>query len=410
MKLDINSNEMGLKGSLKVWVILGALSLLSILEVYSASSNMSYSTGQFWKPMIMHSIYVLVSVFTAYMISRMHIVFIKIGLVGLYLISLFLLPLAMFQGPSLNDANRWLEFAGITIQPSEFAKLSIVGVVAFLFSAGYSKKLGSIKPKWFYTAIGVTAFPALMILKENFSTAVIIGLVMILLAGIANPPRKIYWTICLTLFAVAFSGYFGLKNIPKSWSQEIGETLGFQRFTTWVNRIQESDDLPKNPKEYKVYENVQRTHSRIAIATSGLVGCGLGRSVERDFLPQAYSDFIYAIVIEECGWLIAIGVMGLYLLLLYSCIKIADGCKTRYARFLVMGLGLMITTQAMMNMAVAVGAMPVTGQPLPLMSKGGTSMIVTGAYIGIILSVSRTVKKREAKLELEQANTNTTEE
>ncbi len=405
MKIDINSDEMGLKGSRKVWIILGALSLLSILEVYSASSNMSYSTGQFWKPMTMHSIYVLVSVFTAYLVSRMHIVFIKIGLVALYFISLFMLPLAMLKGPSLNDANRWLEFAGITIQPSEFAKLSIVGVVAFLFSAGYSKKLASVKPKWFFAAICVTAIPALMILKENFSTAVIIGFVMILLAGIANPPRKIYWPMCTTLLVVALSGYLGLKNMPKEWSQEIGETLGFQRFTTWVNRIQDADVLPKNPKEYKVYENVQRTHSRIAIATSGLVGCGLGRSVERDFLPQAYSDFIYAIVIEECGWIIAIVVMILYLILLYSCIKIADDCKTRYARFLVMGLGLMITTQAMMNMAVAVGAMPVTGQPLPLMSKGGTSMIVTGAYIGIILSVSRTVKKRKEQLQLEQANT-----
>ncbi len=379
--------------------------MLSILEVYSASSNMSYKSGEFWMPMITHSVFVIASVFTAYLISKTHIVFIKIGLVALYALTLVLLPLAMLIGPSLNETNRWLKFAGFTFQPSEFAKLSIVGVVAFLFAAGYSKKISSVKPKWFYAAVAATAFPAILICLDNFSTAVIIGLVMILLAGIANPPRKIYWPMCSTLLVIALSGYLGLKNMPGSWTKEISELPGLKRFPTWVKRIQTSEERPTDPKKYDVYANWQTAHSSIAVATSGLVGCGLGHSTQRDYLPHAYSDYIYAIVIEECGWIIAILVMLLYLVLLYRCIKIADDCKTRYARFLVMGLAMMITTQAMINMAVAVGAMPVTGQPLPLMSKGGTSMIVTGAYIGIILSVSRTVKKRKEKLQLEQANT-----
>lgn len=388
--------KISLQGSRTIWGILIALSLLSILEVYSASSNMSYSTGHFWKPVMLHSCFVLASLFTAYLLHHMHIVKIKILLAVFYPISLFLLVWAILKGQSLNDANRWLEVAGVSFQPSEIAKITIIGVVSFLFSAGYSKKIKQIRNGWFIASMIVTAIPGLMILKENFSTAIIIIFVMVLLASTADPPRKIFWPLILVILGSAMLGYFTVKEIPQQWAQKVGE-MGMQRFPTWVNRIQEEDSLPSNPKDYKVYENVQVTHSRIAIATSGLIGRGLGNSIERDYLPQAYSDFIYAIVIEECGWLVAIVVMLLYLILLYKCFKIADNCKTRYARTLVTGLGLMIVTQAMINMAVATGTFPVTGQPLPLMSKGGTSMLATGSYIGIILSVSRTVKKRKKK-------------
>ena len=137
----------------------------------------------------------------------------------------------------------------------------------------------------------------------------------------------------------------------------------------------------------------QVTHAQIAIATCHVVGKGPGQSVERDFLPQAFSDFIYAIIIEEGGFLGGLVVMFMYLFLLYRAMKIAENCKNRFPAYLVMGLSLMLVVQAMVNMAVATGAMPVTGQPLPLVSKGGTSTFITCAYIGMILSVSHTARQ-----------------
>lgn len=403
MDLNFNSKKVNMQGSRKVWFVFFTLSLLSILEVYSASSNMSYASGQFWRPMTMHSIYVVLSIVVAYLVHRLPTSIVKILLVAFYIPSILLLLLAMLHGPQINGAGRWLEFGGFSFQPSEIVKLTLLGAISFLFSAGFEKKKGSINVGWYYAAVVTTLIPVLLILKENLSTAVIIVLVVLLLTSIAKPPRRHYWGLCLFLLVFVLGGYAGMKNMPHSLVNKIDE-MGLHRTSTWVNRLQEVDTLPANPYEFPVYDNLQKTHSRIAIATSGILGRGLGHSVERDFLPQAYSDFIYAIVIEELGLLPAFLVMILYLILLYSCIQIADDCKTRYARFLVMGLGLMITTQAMVNMAVATGAMPVTGQPLPLMSKGGSSMVVTGVYIGVILGVSRSIKNRKEKQELEQTN------
>jgi cell division protein FtsW len=153
--------------------------------------------------------------------------------------------------------------------------------------------------------------------------------------------------------------------------------------------------LPENPQEYNTSNNVQVTHAQIAIATCGIVGRGPGNSIERDFLPQAFSDFIYAIIIEEGGIFSGGLVMFLYLLLLYRALRIAQRCKSLFPAYLIMGLSLMLVIQAMVNMAVAVGVFPVTGQPLPLISRGGTSTFVNCAYLGIMLSVSRSARQVE---------------
>ncbi len=398
--MKLPKNDWSLQGKRSIWVVFILLSALSILEVYSASSNMSYSSGQYWDPLVKHSSFVLAGIVAAFLLHRVEIVYIKIGLILIYLVTLFLLPLAMF-GPKVNDAGRWLNVAGVTIQPSEFAKLSMVGVVAFLFATGYRKKLGHVSPGFFWAAIAVTIIPTLFIVTENFSTAIIICFAMLAMTFTARPPRKIFWSICLALFIGAGSGFLLLKTIPEDKAEWVSENTPLHRFGAWSDRVKAGGELPANPKDYNVYENLQVAHSRIAVATSGVMGRGLGNSIERDFLPQAYSDFIYAIIIEEGGLLVGIVVMILYLVLLYSSLKIAASCKTRYSRYLVTGLSIMLVTQAMVNMAVAVGAMPVTGQPLPLMSKGGTSMIVTSLYIGIIQSVSRAVDRRKEKEKLE---------
>lgn len=152
------------------------------------------------------------------------------------------------------------------------------------------------------------------------------------------------------------------------------------------------------PSDYDIEENFQVGHANMAIASSGIIGKGPGNSVERDYLPQAFSDFIYAIIIEEMGIIGAAVIAFLYIVLLYRAARIASRCENNFPAFLVMGLALLLVIQATFNMMVAVGLAPVTGQPLPLISKGGTSTIINCAYIGVMLSVSRSAKKRDDKL------------
>lgn len=201
-------------------------------------------------------------------------------------------------------------------------------------------------------------------------------------------------TICgLFIGGIALIFTFA-HSIPESTLDEWAKTDGpLHRVPTWVHRITDHAEKPEDPKDYDISDNVQVTHAKIAIATCNVIGKGPGNSVERDFLPQAYSDFIYAIIIEEGGILFGAFVMFLYLLLMWRAMKISKRCKALFPSYLVLGLALMMVIQAMINMAVAVGAFPVTGQPLPLISKGGTSTFVNCAYIGMILSVSRNAKK-----------------
>jgi cell division protein FtsW len=180
----------------------------------------------------------------------------------------------------------------------------------------------------------------------------------------------------------------------------------FHRADTWKARIIKFGKEDPTPLEYDLDKDAQVAHANIAIVSSGIVGKGTGQSVERDFLAQAFSDFIYAIIIEELGILGAAFVALLYIILLYRCARIASRCENNFPAFLAMGLGLLLVIQATFNMMVAVGLAPVTGQPLPLISKGGTSTIINCAYIGAILSVSRSAKmKKERVTEKETVST-----
>ena len=396
--LGVNIKKGFLQGDLVVWMILFSLCMISIVEVYSASSNMSYKSGAYWSPVIQHGTLVIVGLFVAWFCHIINIGYYKLMLPATYLLSLILLIVVLVRGAVVNGSKRWFEITdSITIQPSEIAKLSLIGLAAIILAVGYDKKTQQTRMKSFKTLIFFTVVTCLLIVTENFSTALIIALVMVLMAWIANPPKKMFYGICLGVAAGAFLGIITMKSISEDMCQKIDD-VGLHRFSTWVHRFQEaSHELPADPKDYDIHNNVQVTHAQIAIATCGIVGRGPGQSVERDFLPQAYSDFIYAIIIEEGGLLSGALVVSLYLLLLYRCMRIAKKCKNKYPAYLVMGLAMMLVTQAMVNMAVAVGAIPVTGQPLPLVSKGGTSMIITNAYIGIILSVSRSAAKIEKK-------------
>lgn len=389
-----NFQENGLmQGDMVLWMVFLLLCFISVITVYSASSNMTYSTGKYWAPVMRHGIFLLTGVGFTWVLHMLPCKLYKILGLGIMLFSYLLLACALFAG-KINGASRWVGIGDFTFQPSEIAKLGLVMTTAFIFSVFRNKDgVSSFGVKLAVINIGLTL---MLIVTENLSTAAIIFVVMFLIAFYAQVSTKILAWVGGSLAAIAIAGYLTAISIPQdtlnSWAKSDGI---MHRVPTWVNRLKSENILPENPQDYNTSNNVQVTHAQIAIATCGIVGRGPGNSIERDFLPQAFSDFIYAIIIEEGGIFSGGLVMFLYLLLLYRALRIAQRCKSLFPAYLIMGLSLMLVIQAMVNMAVAVGVFPVTGQPLPLISRGGTSTFVNCAYLGIMLSVSRSARQVE---------------
>ena len=315
-------------------------------------------------------------------------------------------------GTATNDASRWVSFLGIQFQPSEIAKGTLILAVAQILSAMQTDN-GADKHTMKY--ILITSAPIIvLIVVENFSTAALLGMVVLIMMIIGRVPMvqigKLMGVVMLVV--VVFIGIILLlgKNDEgenAETKQQMTEQVEsnekpssvekiFHRFGTWKGRILsffDSKEVP--PEEFDLDKNSQVGHSNIAIATSNIIGKGPGNSVERDFLPQAFSDFIYAIIIEEMGIVGGAFVAILYIILLFRTGRIANRCENNFPAFLAMGLALLLVSQALFNMLVAVGLAPVTGQPLPLISKGGTSSIINCIYIGVILSISRSAKKKD---------------
>ena len=263
------------------------------------------------------------------------------------------------------------------------------------------------------------ALPMIMLIGlENLSTAMLLFAVIFAMMFIGRVPLKQLGKVVgvvVLMGALAF-GIGTLAGDDAAKTDATEQTTAnvqhkeegfvakiFHRFGTWRNRLVNHQPRPENPKDYKVRENFQVAHSNFAIASSGIFGKGPGNSVERDYLPQAFSDFIFSIIIEEMGLIGAIAVVFLYIILLFRSARISGRCENNFPAFLVMGLALLLVTQAAINMMVAVGIGPVTGQPLPLVSKGGTSTLVSCAYIGAILSVSRSAKRNDLAKETANA-------
>lgn len=379
------------KGDGKVWMVFTCLCLISIVEVYSACSSMTYKTGHYWMPVVEHAAYVGMGFILTWLIHLIPSNYFKI-LCAVGLILALPMQITTLFTEKVNDASRWIEFGGKTIQPAEVVKISLVGTAA-LFMATMRDEKG-MRRNTFFFLLGVTALFVLLILPENASTAGIITLVMggMFIVGKA-PAKYMLWLTGMLAGVLIIVGAFFMLVTPDQLS-EMKESPLLHRVPTWVERVK-GEERPADPAQYNVHENLQATHAKIAIATCGVLGKGPGNSVERDFLPQSYSDFIYTIILEEGG--IAFGgfVMLLYLLLMWRTYKIARQCKALFPAFLVMGLSMMMVVQAMVNMAVAVGAFPITGQPLPLISRGGTSTFISCAYLGMILSVSHTARKKK---------------
>ncbi len=397
------------KGDKVIWMVFFLLCIISIVEVFSASSNLTYKSNSYIMPMIKHSGTLLMGWFVTILVLNMPCRYFKLALLPLILVSVVTLLWVLFAGENINGAQRVISVLGLTFQPSEIAKGTVILATAQILSATQTDD-GAEKYafKWI---LSVTLPAAFLIMLENLSTALLLCVVVFFMMLIGRvQARQLGKLLGVVLLAAAlFLGMIMLvghdtrdekpeltktETVEKPKEKNSVEKL-FHRADTWKTRIDKFlDSKPVPPAEFDLDKNAQVAHANIAIVSSNVIGKGPGNSEERDFLPQAFSDFIYSIIIEETGIMGAAAVVFLYIVLLFRAARIASRCENNFPAFLVMGLALMLVVQAMFNMCVAVGFAPVTGQPLPLISKGGTSTIINCAYIGAILSVSRSAKKK----------------
>lgn len=366
-----------IKGDKAIWAVVALLALFSFLPVYSASSNLVYVVGEgsTMGHLFKHAFLLVLGFGIIYGVHKIPTHFFK----GLSLIAmpvvLLLLAYTLAQGNVIGGANasRWirLPFVGLGFQPSNLA-----AIVLMIYIARYLTKIKdkvvtfteSILPLWIPAFLVV-----ILILPANFSTAAILFSMILLLCFLGGYPIKYLLAIvgtgvlCLSIFVLTAKAFPDLfENRVDTWESR------------WDNFVNDGD----SEADYQIEK------AKIAIASGGVLGKGAGKSVQKNFLPQSSSDFIYAIIIEEYGLFGGFAIMAFYLFLLFRIVVVANGSSTIFGKLLVVGVGLPIVFQALINMAVAVELFPVTGQPLPLISIGGTSSWMTCLAIGIVLSVS----------------------
>jgi len=371
------------KGDKVIWSVFIALCVISLVEIFSATSTIVYRQQNIWGPVLRHAMFLIAGVAVILLIHNIPYRYFS-SLIFVLLGAILLLILTPFIGTSVNGAERWISFMGITIQPSEIAKISLMGTIAFLLS----RQNGSNDALIFKWMIGLMLVVTGIIAMDNLSTAVLLFVVCYLLMFIGNVKLMRLLKVAGAGVAVILLFLLLLNVIPESWTDD----GPLSRLGTWQNRIEHFGSRNElSEEEYFTItdENYQVAHAKIAISNGGLLGVFPGNSTERDFLPQAYSDFIYAIIIEEMGLVGGLFVLMLYVIILIRAGMIARKTEKLFPKYLVLGSAMMLSIQAFINMAVAVNLIPVTGQPLPLISRGGTSTLITCAYFGLMLSADR---------------------
>lgn len=364
-----------IKGDKVIWLVVLLLAILSVLAVYSSIVTLAYKykDGDTLYYLFKHSIILVVGFGLMIMAHNLNYKYYsRISQIAIFL-SIPLLALTLMTGANINDASRWLVIPVInqTFQTSDLAKLALIMYLARLLY----KKQDNIKD--FKSAFIPIMLPVLavcgLIFPANFSTAAMLFTTCLVIMFIGRVNIK----YILSLIGIGIGCLLLLLSIASA-KPDLLPRLG-----TWVSRIETFTQGGDSDSNY------QADQAKIAIATGGVIGKGPGGSTQRNFLPHPYSDFIYAIVIEEYGLIGGLFLIILYLILFYRGIKIAQRAEKTFGTFLAVGLSFSLVFQAMINMAVAVNLFPVTGQPLPLVSMGGTSIWFTCLAIGIILSVSR---------------------
>lgn len=381
-----------IKGDRLIWAIVALLAIFSFLPVYSAASNLAYigGIGSTFSFFIKHFMHLFLGFVIMYGVHRIPYRYFRGLSMVMMPIVLVLLLVTMFQGTTIEGANasRWIQIpiVGMSFQTSTFAAVVLMVYVARYLSKIKDREITfqeSILPLWI-----PVFFILILILPANFSTAAIMFAMIIILVFIGGYPFK-YISIIIGLGIVALLLFvLVVKAFPDIMPN---------RIDTWMNRIENFSNGEDTEADYQIEK------AKIAIATGGVNGLGPGKSIQKNFLPQSSSDFIFAIIIEEYGLIGGLSLLVLYAWLLFRIIIVSQKSDTVFGKLLVLGVGLPIVFQALINMAVAVELFPVTGQTLPLISSGGTSIWMTCLAIGIILSVS--AQREESKV-LETANDN----
>jgi cell division protein FtsW len=389
------------RGDKFIWGIVILLALISVLVVYSATGSLAYkmNKGNNEVYLFKQVAFMMIGLALIYFMHRVnYTIYSKVAWM-FFLIAIPLLLYTLFFGTEINKGSRWirLPIINMTFQTSDFAKLAL-----FMYlSRTLSKKQEVIKDfkKGFLPVVIPVAIICALIMPANLSNALLTGATCLLLMFIGRVSTKhIILTVGIAVIPVALIiGIAMLTHSGKQKTQQISETTTensklFKRFDTWVKRVQDFMYAKNEEVPYQVQQ------AKIAIANGGiLVGLGPGNSRQRNFLPQAYNDFIYSIIIEEYGLLGAAFIILIYLVFLFRGIRVFKKCPYAFGAFLALALSFTLVIQAIANMAVNVNLVPVTGVTLPLVSMGGSSFLFTCAAIGIILSVARNVEIMEGK-------------
>lgn len=381
-------NHIHLKGDKTIWLIVGILTVISLLVVYSSTGTLAYKAraGNTEYYLIKHGSLAVVGLVLMYFVHHLPFrYFSRMAQIGLWL-SVPLLVYTLVKGTNLNEASRWITIPIInqTFQSSDLAKLALIMYVARML-ARKQEEIKSFKEAFVPIILPVGIICAL-IAPANLSTAMILFMTCLIVMFIGRISMKYIGLLVITGMVSIGSFVF------------VSYQLDLFRAKTWVSRV---DNFLNSDASEEAYQAQQ---AKIAIATGGIIGKGPGKSTQRNFLPHPYSDFIYAIIIEEYGLLGGAFVLLLYLGLLYRVIRIVIKTPQAFGALLAIGLALSLVIQALVNMAVAVNLFPVTGQTLPLLSMGGTSILFTSIAIGIILSVSRESEQDDEAINPETAN------
>lgn len=388
-----------LKGDKVIWFTVLFLSIVSVLAVYSSSGMLAFRTrgGNTEYFLFKHFSILVLGLGLMYVTHRMkYIWFSRLSQVAMFLaVPMLIYTLAM--GVNLNSANRWISIPIIemTFQTSDFAKLALIMYLARLLAVKQDE-IKDLKSAFLPMIVPIIVICGL-ILPANFSTSALLFITCLILMFIGRVNVK----HLLSLVGCAILGFGLLVGI----SYVIPVEKVFPRMETWKQRVETYFKTAETEEDAAAISDAsfQSDQAKIAVATGGLLGKGPGNSDQRNFLPHPYSDFIYAIVIEEYGLVGGVAVLLAYLILLFRGVKIVVKSPNTFAALLALGCCFMLIFQAMINMAVAVNLFPVTGQPLPLVSMGGTSLWFTSIAVGIILSVSRAIEDGETKTDEEYA-------
>ena len=386
------------RGDKMIWAIVMLLTVASLLLVYSSTGSLAYKMSKSPESYLLKQVFfILLGLVIIYFAHRINYsVYSKLALY-LFLLSIPLLLYTLFFGVELNSGSRWIKLPVInqTIQTSDLAKLSLFMYLSRMLSRKQHQNMIKDFKKGFLPIIIPVAIICLLILPANLSTAMLIGGTSLMLMFIGRVNIKhILGTVAIAMVPIVMLISVAIATYDASAAEKKKATgiMSAGRVGTWISRIQTFIYGSKEAGDDKTY---QITQAKIAIAKGGWIGLGPGNSEQRNFLPHSYSDFIYALIIEEYGVLGGAIVIGIYLIFLFRCIRIYRKCPYAFGAFLALALSFTLVIQAIVNMAVNVSLFPNTGVTLPLLSMGGSSFLFTCMSIGIILSVARNVEQLE---------------